>query len=225
MSPGTHAPAAPRAASAARLVDRTILLHGVCIFAEQPDIEAPDARIIWHAALDPTALSAAAVATDRGDPDGVDPALLAPWLTIVADASGEHVVLSDGWHRIRLDIDGARLSAGRPVVLHYRLQGLTSAAPRLLPLRRLLDLYRRRRFTGALYPPDRRVERWVVALRVHDAVAAGASQRDIAERLFGQADGDAARARAADSLRSRVRRLIAESRRLAAGGYRNLLKR
>ncbi|WP_439540740.1 hypothetical protein [Sphingomonas sp.] len=69
-------------------------------FAERPEVEAPDARIIWHADFDPGTLRVIASPIGRGDPDAIDPALLAPWLTLVRDPHGEHAVLSDGWHRI-----------------------------------------------------------------------------------------------------------------------------
>ncbi|MBW8755921.1 MAG: DUF2285 domain-containing protein, partial [Sphingomonadales bacterium] len=115
------------------------------------------------------------------------------------------------------------LAAGHPVIIHYQLSGLASAEPRILPLRRLLDLYRRRRFSISLYPRDRRVDRWLLALRVHDAVLAGATQREIATVLFGEDAREVSDGTRADSLRSRVRRLIRDARRLAAGGYRFLM--
>ncbi|RSZ04258.1 DUF2285 domain-containing protein [Sphingomonas koreensis] len=194
-------------------------------FAERPEVEAPDARIIWHADFDPGTLRVIASPIGRGDPDAIDPALLAPWLTLVRDPHGEHAVLSDGWHRIRLDIEQGSLAGGDPVLLEYRLKGVASAAARILPLRRLIDLCRNRRFSRSLYPPDRRVARWILALRVHDAVQAGANQREIARILFGDAAGRGDGDRRSDSIRSRVRRLAADARRLAGGGYRSLMRR
>lgn len=160
----------------------------------------------------------------REDPDAIDPALLAPWLTVVRDRHGEHAVLSDGWHHIRIDIEQGSLAGGEPVLLEYRLKGIVSAEARILPLRRLIDLCRRGRFSRSLYPPDRRVERWILALRVHDAMRAGASQREIARVLFGDALAQG-EDRRADSIRSRVRRLATDARRLAGGGYRALMRR
>lgn len=198
-----------------------IRASGGFTFAEQPELEAPDARIIWRAAIDPGALEVAASPIDESHPDAVDPARLRPWLTIVGDAAGEHAVLSDGWHHIRIDVAEGSLADGRPVLLRYRVAGIASLEPKLLPLRRLYDLCRHRRFAVSLYPRDRRVERWLLALRVHDAIMAGASQREIAMVLFG---ADAADARQSDSLRSRVRRLSHEAKALAVGGYRLLLR-
>lgn len=199
--------------------------NGGFTFAERPELQAPDARIIWRADMDPGTLRVVALPTDADHPDAVDPQALQPWLTMVTDHEGEHAVLSDGWHHIRLDVAHGSLAAGRPVVLEYHLRGIASAEPKILPLRRLLDLYRTRRFSVSLYPPDRRVDRWIAALRVHDAILAGASQREIAGALFGDDPRTPAGPDRSDSLRSRVRRLAADARRLAGGGYRLLMQR
>lgn len=201
------------------------LPNGGFTFAERPEVEAPDARIIWRADMDPGALRALAVPIEADHPDAIDAAALAPWLTIVSDGAGEHAVLSDGWHHIRIDIARGSLARGRPVKLHYEVHGVASAEAKILPLRRLLDLYRKRRFSVELYPPDRRVVRWIVALRVHDALAAGASHSEIARVLFDDELERSTPSGWSDSVRSRVRRLVAEARRLAGGGYRALLNR
>src|ERR1700751_1225941 len=106
---------------------RPILCPGGCIFAENPALAAPEARLIWHADLDPGALAVEAVPAARADPDAIDPVALGAWLTAVSDGKGrEHAVFSDGWHHIRLDVEAGTLSSG-PVVLRYRLQGSVSA--------------------------------------------------------------------------------------------------
>jgi hypothetical protein len=201
------------------------LPNGGSIFAERPETDVPDARIIWHADLDPGTLRVTASPIAADDPDAIDPSTLSPWLTVAVDEQGEHAVLSDGWHRIRIDVAAGTMLGGGSVILHYELAGIASAGPKILPLRRLVDLCRTKRFSVSLYPQDRRIERWIVALRVHDAIVSGASQSDIAHVLFGDDPDDAGAGRRADSLRSRVRRLAAEAKRMAAGGYRSLLKR
>lgn len=158
-----------------------------------------------------------------GNPDAIDPAALGEWLTIAADVEGrEHAVLSDGWHHIRLDLDAGTLAEG-PVILRYRLEGSVSTRPKLLPLRRLIHFLLHRRFAHALYPADPRVARWLAALQVLDGLAAGASQREIGEALYGAERVTGEWEGRSDSLRSRVRRLTAEARRLARGGYRLLM--
>lgn len=188
MSLGIPAQAAPPAARrSADISPKTTRFCGGFTFAERPDLEAPDARIIWHADIDPGTLNVVATPTVSRDPDGVDPTVLAPWLTTVADVNGvEHAVLSDGWHHIRLDLDAGSLVGDAPVVFSYRIRGIAGAVAKILPLRRLVDLCRYRRFAVSLFPEDRRVDRWLELLRVHDALVDGASQREIAQALFGE---------------------------------------
>lgn len=203
-----------------------IRLYGGCIFAEQPDRAAPSARIIWHADLDPGTIGVAALPADPSDPDSLRIDRISPWLAMALDAQGrEHVVLSDGWHHIRLDVEEGRLSGQEAVLLHYRLRGLACAEQRLLPLRRLLDLCRHRRFARSLFPRDPRIDRWVDVLRVHDALSGGASQREIGAALFGHERVHRDWSEGSDSLRSRVRRLVREARDMARGGYRQLMRR
>ncbi|WP_157926316.1 DNA -binding domain-containing protein [Sphingomonas koreensis] len=144
---------------------------------------------------------------------------------MTGDEGREHAVLSDGYRRIRIDIEAGSLIAGHPVLLRYRLTGAIgrSTEDRLLPVRRLAGLFRTGRFLPALFPVERRVERLIEILRVHDALSAGASQRDIAVALFGPDRISSGWRTVSDSLRSRVRRLAREARRLAGGGYRALL--
>lgn len=219
MLAGTHAPA-PRPAVPARPCP------GGCTFAEHPGLPAPEARIIWHADLDPGTIGVAAWPADPDDPDSIHIAGIAPWLAIAIDPAGcEHAVLSDGWHHIRLDIEEGRLAGQDAVLLHYRLRGLASAETRLLPLRRLLDLCRHRRFARSLFPRDPRIDRGIELLRVHDALGEGASQREIGAMLFGEERTAHEWSGASDSLRSRVRRLVREARDMARGGYRQLMQR
>lgn len=200
-------------------------IDGGYIFAEQPTIAAPDATIIWGAALDPTTLRVAAVpAVDIDSADALDPGDLSGWMTIVTERDGrEHVVLSDGWRHIRLDIDAGSLAAGRPVVLRYDILGLVTAQAKILPLQRFLYLCRHHRFARTLFEPDRRIPRSIMLLRVYDAERAGASQREIAQVLFGSDTNPDWRG-AGDSWRSRVKRLMREARAAAAGGYRTLMR-
>lgn len=199
---------------------------GGSTFAEAPERPAPEARIIWDASLDPGTLRVVAMPTPASDPDGILLADLSPWLTIAADPEGhEHCVLSDGWHHIRLDVADGSLIGSAAVRLHYTIAGTLSAERQVLPLRRLLHLCRYRAFSRSLFPDDRRVARWVRALRVHDALVDGASQREIAATLFGAARANDAWQGESDSLRLRVRRLAGLARRLATGGWRSLMTR
>lgn len=203
-----------------------ILSHGGYIFAEHPDLPAPDARILWHASLDPGTLPVIARPADPDDPDSIVIARIAPWLTCVEGADGqEHAVLSDGRRRIRLDIAEGSLTGQSAVHIRYLLHGLASAGHVIPPLRRFLTLCQHRRFGLSLFPREPQTRRWIDMLRVHDAVADRASQREIAGVLFGEERVAGAWNGTSDSLRSRVRRLVRDARSMAAGGYRLLLRR
>ena len=97
----------------------------------------------------------------------------------------EHLVLSDGYRRIRLDVSEGTLRAG-PVHLRYCLQGFVDVDTQILTLRRLLALNRLGRFARNLHPREHLAPRWLYAMRVHDATAVGASQREIAAVIYGQ---------------------------------------
>lgn len=192
-------------------------------FAESPDRAAPEACILWRAERDPETILVIAEETDDTDSDSIDFAILEPWLTVVSKTAVEHAVLTDGWHRIRLDVMRGSLATGRPVCLHYQIHGTMSAEAKLLPLRRLLHLYRHGVFTPALYPPARSMDQALTVLRVHDAVQAGASHKEIARSIFG-ADLVAAEWNSdSDFLRSRTRRLVANARRMMRGRFKYLL--
>lgn len=219
MPPGIPKPARRRAERSLR--PRPTRGGGASTFAENPATGAPQARIIWRADLDPETLAAVAVEAAPSDPDALDRARLQPWLAVAVDDAGEHAVLSDGCHHLRLDIEAGSLLSASPIVLHYRIAGLGTAHVKLAPLRRFIDLVRFGRFAPAAMS-DPRIIRHVLVLRVRDALAAGASQREIARAIFGEHDRDDP---AADALRSRVRRLVREARRLQDGAWRDLMRR
>ncbi|WP_206240152.1 DUF2285 domain-containing protein [Novosphingobium terrae] len=183
--------------------------------------------MIWSADLDPAILPVAVGVQDSGVPDADTIALrdLAPWLTIATDIGGtEHVLLSDGWHHIRLDVVEGSLLGRDLVRFHYRLDGIATAEGLVPTLRRFLALCRMRRFPTTMFPIDPRMDRGLDMLRVHDALEDGASQREIAGVLFGEERITAEWTGASDSLRSRVRRLVTDARTMACGGYRRLLR-
>jgi len=197
---------------------------GGSTFAENPEVTGAGARLIWTADIDPGTIEVEALPVSPGSRDAVDPAVFGRWLSISRrEDSTEHVVIRDGFRRIRLDVVAGSLMQG-PVFLRYRLEGIAALRPRVLPLRRLLALCAHRRFVASLFPPDPKMPRLIEMLRVHDGLVAGASLGDLAEALYGAGVHDADSARRSDSLRSRVRRLVREARAMAAGGYRRLMR-
>lgn len=189
---------------------------------EGPDRDAIAARPMWRSEVFPFVLKAAAGADGSAD-DRFALERLARFATLVTgEAGAEHWLLSDGRRGIRIDVVEGTLRAG-PVLLRYRLAGLAGVQAPLLVLHQLLVLWRTGDFSRALHPGERRAARWILFLRAGDAMAAGAGQREIASRLLGR---EAAQRRwrvEASSVRSRVQRLVREARRMAAGGYRELL--
>ncbi|WP_314717045.1 DNA -binding domain-containing protein [Sphingobium yanoikuyae] len=203
-----------------------ILANGGCIFAEHPDVQAPDARILWHADRDPEILRLSLLPAGQDDDDGIDPAAWREYLTVGQSAGGcEPLLLSDGLRRIRVDIVEGSLAMAPPLRPLYHIEGVSAARGPLRALNRFLDFLSHRRLRPALYPAEPRMARWLLLLRVHDALREGASHRDIGIALFGadrianQWDGPT------DALRSRVRRLVRDAQLMAEGGYRQLLRR
>jgi hypothetical protein len=190
---------------------------------EDPDLPAPLARPVWRRDAHPFVLEAeAGPAGSAGDLFTL--ASFGAVATIVEGGSGsEHLLLSDGARGVRLDLYGGSVAAGA-VTLRYRLEGFDAAERPMLALRRLLALARTRRFSPALHPPDVRARRWVALLRTADALAVGAGQREIAERLLAREAAEPRWRVEAPTVRSRAQRLVRQARAVAADGYWKLLQ-
>jgi hypothetical protein len=188
-----------------------------CLAAlEDPGLDSAKARPIWRAERDPHVLSAAAAQGTLPHCELFDILRLAPWASVAIGADGnEQWLLSDGRWVLRIDIvDGTLL--GGPALLRYSLEGLASLVPRLKSLALLVELGARGVSARLPRRPERRASRWVVELRAADALAAGASQRQLAEQLFGEAARSGWRLDS-DAYRLRVQRLARSARaRLAA---------
>ena len=195
---------------------------GLCAF-EPPGLAIPAARPLWRADVSPYVLVADGAGGATGS-DAFDLAAVEGRARVVGTGDRRQcLLLSDGLRAIRLDVLNGGIGE-RPVRLRYRLAGLRSAEPPLLTLRRFLALCRTGRFSAVLHRPEARAKRWVMLLRAHDAVAAGANQREIAAFLLSRC-ADSARWRTdAPSLRSQAQRLVRGARAMADGGYRNLLR-
>lgn len=188
---------------------------------EDPDRPAGDARPVWRAAWLPRVLPAAALREGAGV-DLFELERFAGLATLVRGRDGaEHLLLADGRASLRLDVTAGTLLAG-PVRLAYHLAGLASARPPLDTLEGLLWLARH----GHLPRPRHggRQRRLVLLLRTADALAAGASQREIAEVFVSPAVRAARWRTEAPSLRSQAQRLVRGARAMSAGGYRALLR-
>lgn len=189
----------------------------------QPALGARDARPVWRADRHPQVLQARADAS-AADADSFDLARWAPLATLIVDGKTSHLLLNDGRHALRLDVDGEPLTAG-PVRLHYALNGFASLSAPLSTLRRLREMMK----TGKIGEPSAissfRRARYVLLLRAWDGHRSEASQREIGRALFGDERVDQDWDGCSDSLRSRVRRLVRDARAMARGGYRVLLRK
>ncbi len=132
-------------------------------------------------------------------------------------------MIGDGTCQVRLDITAGTVLQG-PVQFRYELSGIIGVEAKLQTLRRLITLARLQRISRGLFPSRQRAHRWMMALRAFDARRMGATHREIAIALFGEAavaadwDGPSA------YLRCRVQRLIHLGETLVQGGYRRLLR-
>jgi len=191
---------------------------GSC-FAEDPRRCAREAVILFDACTDCSVLGCDVVPGD-GDFDvgtiGCFTALLK------GQGAREHLVVADGLRRVRLDVAGRSLLDGS-LRLRFRLEGLEGIEPPLLTLRRFSAFARLGRMPRQLFPADRRAPRWALALRAGDASRCGASQREVAEAIFG---GERVRSEwngSSDYMRSQVRRMLGYASRMTEGEWRALI--
>lgn len=199
------------------------LLRGSTFF-EAPETGSPSARLLWHARLASGVLEVKANPTSYSDPGGFDLADFEPFAVVAKGSSGiEHVALSDGCRRIRIDVVSGTLLEGS-VLLKHELSGLAELSPKILALRRLIALTKTRRFGVSLFPIAPQTARIVTALQVFDGLSAGASQHDIAVALYGEERVATEWNGKSDSMRSRVRRLVRLAQRMAAGDWMQLLR-
>lgn len=187
-----------------------------------PSASALEARPIWSAEVHPFVLGVQACPSTGEDVFNLE--RFSAISTLKTDADNrEHLLISDGLCAVRIDVLAGTIAGGR-AVLRYQLAGLALAERPLLTLRRLLALWRTGRFCRSLHPCEARAKRWLLMLRAHDALAAGANQRAIAAELLASS---AARERwrvDAPSLRSQVQRLVRGARRMTGGGFWELLR-
>lgn len=89
---------------------------------------------VWSATVDHFVVSCAAEPITPDHPDAFRTDRLAiPTTTIVGTSGSEHLPISGGMKRIRLDVVSKKLLKG-PVRLHYRLAGFDNADAQVLTL-------------------------------------------------------------------------------------------
>src|SRR3954470_11516919 len=112
---------------------------------EDPERPTPVARPLWRRDVFHYVLEIEALPGGSSE-DLFELDRLASLATLSREDTGEeHVLLSDGFHNIRIDVLEGSLARG-PAMLRYRLAGLAGIAEPLIVLRRLLALWQTGRF-------------------------------------------------------------------------------
>ncbi|MGR4892726.1 transcriptional regulator domain-containing protein [Sphingopyxis sp. LARHCG72] len=179
-----------------------------------PAIPAPRARPIWSVTTDPAVLDGRPAEPAPHAPhagDSLDILTVAPLVSVEVTERAEHWLLSDGHWTIRLDLHDGTLLGG-PLLIEHRLAGLRSLGPRLTALRHLATLAEKGDLPAALRPRERRAAQWILELRAADALLAGASQQDMARRLFGEMVAPGRWRLESTAYRLRIQRLVRRAR-------------
>lgn len=182
-------------------------------------------RPLWCAECDPSVVVADIVDACPTAGNGIDLLAVASLVTLAVDENdNEHLLLSDGKFSVRVDINGGTL-LGAPSLLSYRTSGIARLEAPIATLKRLVAIVLDGRLANSELQKERRAHRWILELRVADALAAGASYREIAGALYGSLVDDGVWRTGSASIRMRVRRLARTARlRLKDGAHFDWLR-
>lgn len=187
-------------------------------FADDPTERYLDSGIFWAASADPSVIRVRAEHGHTDSDDYVDIRRLHADTTVLRLANGtEYVRLASGSNSISLEVTQGTVLNG-PVRLISLIENFRTVPAQIQTLERLHTLWRLRKFRKKDFRPDRRNRRWLLALRALDLDEAQYSHREISNMILNDDDPLVWR-REKNSLRARVRRLIALGRDLRDGGY------
>jgi hypothetical protein len=183
---------------------------------ENPCLAAPDARPIWSSSICGDVLRAHVSDPFAPYRDRVDLRLLSRFVTVAIGADEvEHLLLSDGRHSLRIDVEVGTL-IGCPASLTYLLHGISGLKGPIGSLERLAKLITTGCFSTQPASSIDRRRRWLQELRVADAIAEGCDQQTIARVLFNDAIAPSRWRIENGSYRRRVQRLVLSARSLLA---------
>jgi hypothetical protein len=181
-------------------------------------------HVFWCGELPAPVLALDALPAAPDAPDAFDlHALPYPVVVLCHPDSGEHVLIADGPRCIRVEVRSGTLLNG-PVQLAFHVPGDGDVSAKILTLRRLTGLCRLGRFPVTLFPPERRARRWAMALQAWDGRQAGASHREIARVIHGEAAVQRDWLGESDYMRTHIKRLLRTANALIGGGWRYLLR-
>lgn len=179
-----------------------------------------DTDFLWDARLDPAVLSAMLIGGGPGESHVRLGGSAAEMTLYIAPDASETLVIRAYSVRIQIALRGFGLR-GSPSTLAFLLPGDARLTAQLTSLT-LFDRLRIGSTRGR--PVDPRIARWIVQLRAVDAHDGGLSMRAIARLIWPHRDADAEWRSGGESLRSMVRRLLADAHRNIDHGYRKFFK-
>jgi len=194
------------------------------LYLEDPNKDAAEADLVWHPAVCPSVLPANVVppSADRSS-DCVHLASLPTSATLFLGGDDEqHLLIGRPGHAVQL-LCPERPRISSDAIIRPEIHGCQALEPKFAALKSLAELRRRAHPTMRVRLP-RYVRMLPQILGALDGSLAGASQRDIAARIFGPSTVEQEWRTDSDYLRARVRRLIRKGQELMTSGYRRLLK-
>jgi hypothetical protein len=183
---------------------------------EPAELAAPHARAFWRADIDGEVLVADALDVDARHHAALRLGEIAALLSVTSMGNVTCLLVTDGWRRLRIDLHGD-VAVDRTLLPRWRLAGMELRL-QLRALTRLAAVYRSGDFPSRLWPRDPRTRRWILALRAHDALSAGARHRDLAALLGGDASSERWRVRE-PTIRLQAQRLAMLARKLQGRAF------
>ncbi|WP_434403361.1 DUF2285 domain-containing protein [Sphingobium sp. DN12] len=193
-----------------------------CLNVAAPALGADATQHLWTRDVDRSVLTVAAISAPTAPDVAFD---LSQWrdrATIVRGADCEHVLVHTERGKLRFDVCDGTVMKG-PVRIFLDVLNNDAGCQAADNLRRLRDTLVNRDAGHPARVPDQAHLRQIAALRTFDALADGASIRDVGIMLFGDARVRDEWLAPGDALKSTSRRLIAFARYMGSGGYRSLL--
>jgi hypothetical protein len=195
-----------------------------CLWSSSPDLGASGADVAWHPQASPKILRAVALPPEFAqggsvfDPSDYD---LEKTLVIGPDGSQE-LLLRDGARTLQIHVVGGTLAAGD--ALFVDTAGVDDSAAQLQALACFRDLRKTKILLNRYFQPHVSAMRFSQYLRAFDCFEAGASHREVAVNVHGEAvvlrDWDDPRRH----LRDRTRKMIARSQVMVERGFIGLLR-